>query len=74
LTDEYKPRIPSDYHAKEIKRAKQLISSTKKLSDGDLFLKETNRLNESKKYHLETLEKQKIQLELIGSILEDVKD
>lgn len=37
LDSEYEPRVPSDYHSKEIERAKKNIIDAKKLSDEEII-------------------------------------
>jgi len=56
---EYTPRTPSDYHTKEIEKAKKLLADSDSLSDDEVMTLRKNELYESKKYHIEAIEKNK---------------
>lgn len=59
LDTEYEPRVPSDYHSKEIERLKQSIIDYQNLSDAEITEAKNNKLEDSKQYHLEAIEKAK---------------
>jgi len=56
---EYKPRTPSDYHATKIEQAKQTLKDIELLSDDEIIAKHKATLEESKEYHLKSIEKAK---------------
>jgi hypothetical protein len=70
---EYTPRTPSDYHTKEIEKAKQLLKDAEALPDETIVANKKAQLEESKKYHIESIEKAKIGAKSMNDILKDVR-
>lgn len=70
---EYKERTPSDYHYKEIERANQLYKDAQTLSDKQIISGKKKELEESKKYHLEKIEKEKVDRKAMNVILDEVR-
>lgn len=60
MDKEYEPRIPSDYHTKALEKAKEKLKQAETLTDAELIEMRTKELEESKKYHLESIAKTKI--------------
>lgn len=54
---EYKKREPSDYHSKAITEAERKINEAKMFTDVEIIVLKTRELNESKKYHLDSIKK-----------------
>jgi len=73
LDHEYEPRTPSDYHQKEIAKAKQLLIDAEKLTDDEIVDTRKKQLEDSKKYHLEAIEKAKKSTIQMNKILSDVR-
>ncbi len=73
MDSEYKKREVSDYHIKAIKKAKAELKKADSLSDEELIIQEKNRLIESKKYHLESKEKDELNKVKMDSFLEKAK-
>lgn len=73
LDHEYEPRTPSDYHQKEIAKAKQLLIDAEKLTDDEIVDTRKKQLEDSKKYHLEAIEKAKKSNVQMNKILSDVR-
>ena len=59
MDKEYEPRTPSDYHTKALKKAKEKLKQAETLTDAELIEMRTKELEESKKYHLESIAKTK---------------
>ncbi len=70
---EYQERTPSDYHAKEIERVKQSLKDAETLSDEVIIANKKKELEESKQYHIDSIEKAKINMKNMSSILKEVK-
>jgi hypothetical protein len=51
----YEPRIPSDYHTKELQKAKEKLEQAEKLTDNKLIELEIKKLNERKEYHVKRI-------------------
>ena len=73
MDSEYKKREVSDYHTKAIEKAKTELKQADSLSDEELIIQEKNRLIESKKYHLESKEKDELNKIKMDSFLEKAK-
>ena len=73
MDSEYKKREVSDYHIKEIEKAKAELKQADSLSDEELIIQEKNRLIDSKKYHLDREEKIKNDKIKLESFLEKAK-
>ena len=73
IDSEYKKREVSDYHIKEIEKAKAELKQADSLSDEELIIQEKNRLIDSKKYHLDRVEKIKNDKIKLESFLEKAK-
>lgn len=73
IDSEYKKREVSDYHIKAIEKAKAELKQADSLSDEELIIQEKNRLIESKKYHLESKEKDELNRIKMDSFLEKAK-
>lgn len=73
MDSEYKKREVSDYHIKAIEKAKAELKQADSLSDEELIIQEKNRLIESKKYHLESKEKDELNKIKMDSFLEKAK-
>jgi hypothetical protein len=69
---EYVKRTPSEYHIKEIEKAKQLLRDAETLSDETIIANKRAELEENKKYHIERIEKAKIAAKSLNAILKDV--
>ena len=68
LSKKYEPRVPSDYYANEMRRAEYNIELAKTISDNELITNTKIKLQESKKYHLDSIlknTKNKIKLKSI---------
>ena len=59
MDKEYEPRTPSDYHIKALEKAKEKLKQVESLTDTELIEMRTKELEESKKYHLESIAKAK---------------
>lgn len=73
MDSEYKKREVSDYHIKAIEKAKSELKQADSLSDEELIIQEKNRLIESKKYHLQSKEKDELNKVKINLFLEKAK-
>jgi hypothetical protein len=60
MDKEYEPRTPSDYHIKALEKAKDKLKQAESLTDAELIEMRTKELEESKKYHLESIAKTKV--------------
>lgn len=60
MDKEYEPRTPSDYHTKALEKAKEKLKQAETFTDDELIEMRTKELEESKKYHLESIAKTKI--------------
>lgn len=60
MNKEYEPRTPSAYHTKALEKAKEKLKQAEKLTDAELIEMRTKELEESKKYHLESIAKIKV--------------
>ena len=60
MDKEYEPRTPSDYHTEALEKAKEKLKQAETLTDAELIEMRTKELEESKKYHLESIAKTKI--------------
>ena len=69
---EYTPRTPSDYHTKELSKAKQALKELEKMTDDEVVISRKKELEESKKYNLERIEKVKSDKLKLETILSDV--
>jgi len=69
---EYKERTPSDYHTKEIAKAKQSLNDAEVLSDEVIIANRKNELEKRKQYHIKSIEKAKINKKNMDAILKDV--
>lgn len=74
LDHEYEPRTPSDYHQKEIAKAKQLLIGAEKHSDKEIIETRKSELETSKEYHLGAIEKAKKATTDLEIILADAKN
>ncbi len=69
---EYQERTPSDYHTKKIEEAQQSLKDVEVLSDEAIIAEAKKGFEESKKYHLESIEKAKKGGEKLNAILQEV--
>lgn len=69
---QYTPRTPSDYHTKEIAKAKQLLKDAETLPDETIITNKKAELEERKAYHLKSIEKAKVDTKAMNDILKDV--
>jgi hypothetical protein len=69
---EYIPRTPSDYHTKEIEKAKQLLKDVETLPNETIITNKKAQLEESRKNHVESIEKAKVGVKAMNDILKDV--
>ena len=60
MDKEYEPRVPSDYHTKALEKAKEKLKQAETFTDAKLIKMHTKELEESKKYHLESISKAKV--------------
>ena len=60
IDKEYEPRTPSDYHTKALEKAKEKLKQAETFTNAELIEMRTKELEESKKYHLESIAKTKI--------------
>ena len=60
MDKEYEPRTPSDYHTKALEKAKEKLKQAEIFTDAELIEMRTKDLEESKKYHLESIAKTKV--------------
>ena len=60
MNKEYEPRTPSDYHTKALEKAKEKLKQAETFTDAELIEMRTKELEESKKYHLESIAKTKV--------------
>lgn len=70
---EYKPRMPSDWHEKELAKAQDKLKEVEKLSDEQIIEKRTSELTEDKKRYLEYIDKANDGLAKMNVILQDVR-
>lgn len=73
IDSEYKKLEVYNYHIKAIEKAKAELKQADSLSDEELIIQEKNRLIESKKYHLESKEKDELNKIKMDSFLEKAK-
>ena len=73
LDKEYEPRVPNDYHLKEIYKAKQSIINAQNLTDDEIVAAQKKQLEGTKKYHLESIEEAKKSTNQINKILFDIR-
>ena len=59
MDKEYEPMTPSNYHTKALEKAKEKLKQAETLTDAELIKIRTKELEESKKYHLESITKAK---------------
>ena len=69
---EFQERTPSDYHTKEIAKAKQSLKDAEVLSDEVIIANKKKELEESKQYHIKSIEKAKIDTKNMNAILKEV--
>lgn len=69
---DFQERTPSDYHANEIAKAKQSLNDAEVLSDEVIIANRTSELEESKQYHINSIEKAKIDTKNMNAILKEV--
>jgi hypothetical protein len=74
LEDEYTPRVPSDYHPKEIAKANKLLTDSRTLSDEVIIANKKAELESSKEYHLGAIEKAEKNTEILNKILAEVNN
>ncbi len=74
LDAEYVPDKPSEYHLKAIEQALQLLDDSKNLSDEEIIARRKANLEESKTYHLQSIEKAKEGLLKLTDFLEKAKE
>lgn len=60
MDKEYEPTTPSDYHTKALEKAKEKLKQAETFTDSELIEMRTKELEESKKYHLESIAKTKV--------------
>ena len=74
LEKEYEPRMPSDYYSKNISEKKAQILEYKTLSDKEIIAKEKQRLEESKSYHLKSIETAKANKKKLIKMLKKARE
>ena len=60
MDKEYEPRTPSDYHTEALEKAKEKLKQAETLTDAELIEMRTKELEETKKFHLESIAKIKV--------------
>lgn len=70
---EYKQRIPSDFYKKEMEKAKDIIRNASILSDEQIMHEKLQELEESRTYHLNSIEKTKVISDQLLKILYQVR-
>jgi len=70
----YKPRVPSDYHSKALQAAKEKLNKAETMTDGELVEMRKKEIEESKKYHIESIEKTNKAKKALDDMLLKAKD
>ena len=73
MDSEYKEREPSDYHLKELKKAKEKLKEVELLTDEEIVTQRKSELIDSKKYHIKMEQKQKADKKKMELFLSDAK-
>src|SRR5690242_13672971 len=71
---DFVPRVPSQYHLKEIKEAQTLIDKYSKMSDEGIKKIRRDQLLKDKSYHTEQIAKIKSQALKLNSFLAEAKE
>lgn len=66
---EYTPRVPNDYHSKELQSAKEKLEKAEKMTDAELIKMRKKELNKSKRHHAESMENTKIARQKLDEFL-----
>jgi hypothetical protein len=69
---EFKERTPSEYHLKNIEQSKLSLKAAQSFSDELIISNKIKELEDSKQYHLKSIEKVKSDFVKLNSILKDV--
>jgi hypothetical protein len=73
LEKPFEPRVPSDYHTKQIEKANQLLKDARELSDNEIIDKRKAELFNSKKHYVDGIAKAIENEKRLTGILESVK-
>lgn len=73
FNSEYKPRTPSDYHIKAIKKAKEELKEVEVLEDSTIIEREKLRLLDEVKRYKDQIEKEKESKKRLDAFLEKAK-
>jgi hypothetical protein len=73
LDSPYEPRTPSEYYVNSLQSQREKLEETKTMTDEAIVQDFVNLLNDSLKYHERELEKTKINLGRLNSIMEAAK-
>lgn len=71
---EYKERTPSDYHTTELAKANESLKSATVLSDEVIIANRKAELETSKLYHINSIEKCKLDTKNLNEILKGIND
>jgi len=73
LDSPYEPRTPSQYYVNSLQSQREKLEETKTMTDEAIVRDFENLLNDSLKYHERELEKTKVNLGRLNSIMESAK-
>jgi len=73
LDSPYEPRTPSEYYVNSLQSQREKLEETKAMTDEAIVRDFENLLNDSLKYHERELEKTKVNLGRLNSIMESAK-
>ena len=73
LDSPYEPRTPSEYYVNSLQSQREKLEETKTMTDEAIVQDFENLLNDSLKYHERELEKTKVNLGRLNSIMESAK-
>ena len=73
LDSPYEPRTPSEYYVNSLQSQREKLEETKTMTDEAIVRDFENLLNDSLKYHERELEKTKVNLGRLNSIMESAK-
>jgi hypothetical protein len=71
---EFVPREPSKYYTEQIEKANQQLKQARELSDKEIVSLRKSQLEESKKYHLESIERAKESRKALSEILMEAEN
>jgi len=73
LDSPYEPRTPSQYYVNSLQSQREKLEETKTMTDEAIVRDFVNLLNDSLKYHERELEKTRVNLRRLNSIMESAK-